>query len=497
MTATYPVETAPSLVEARNASLAYATRRGPITAVDAVSLQIAPGECVAICGRSGSGKSTLLALLGGLCAPTSGEVCFSGRPWTALRGHETQAIRAEQIGFMPQESVLLPGLRALDNVMLPQLIAGRSRAAACERAESLLTRVGLLERWDAYPAELSGGQQRRVALARALATEPRLLLADEPTNDLDALAEQEIVRILADLKATGATAIVVVTHDPAVAAIADRRLWMECGRLVVTADPLMVERPVVERLAVERPAVERPTHRMHAPADTAATAFELPPATLIPELPTAERTDWWRTAIPFAVGLGVAAVALGGIDRFVARRQQQVVETIREQRRLAEEMALQDLRADVDDVTAAGGGAFTATLFLENFRPDRKLYVLGPATGVAVQRDGRWESLPTTAGPAAAPHEIREVGADRLLMPVAFRLPDGPFDELLRGYVHVRLSATMVVSDRGDGAGDLFERSDAYFIYLRDPRLTEDDIRTVNGWASKAPVPLWIAMPAH
>lgn len=127
MTATYPVETAPSLVEARNASLAYATRRGPITAVDAVSLQIAPGECVAICGRSGSGKSTLLALLGGLCAPTSGEVCFSGRPWTALRGHETQAIRAEQIGFMPQESVLLPGLRALDNVMLPQLIAGRSR----------------------------------------------------------------------------------------------------------------------------------------------------------------------------------------------------------------------------------------------------------------------------------------------------------------------------------------------------------------------------------
>jgi len=487
MTAAYPAETAPSLVEARNASLAYATRRGPITAVDAVSLQIAPGECVAICGRSGSGKSTLLALLGGLCAPTSGEVCFSGRPWTALRGHETQAVRAEQIGFMPQESVLLPGLRALDNVMLPQLIAGRSRAAACERAESLLTRVGLLERWDAYPAELSGGQQRRVALARALATEPRLLLADEPTNDLDALAEQEIVRILADLKATGTTTIVVVTHDPAVAAIADRRLWMEQGRLAIGAEP-----PVVERLALERP-----TSRRNEPANTAAVAFELPPATLVPQVPTAESAGWWRTAIPFAVGLGVAAVALGGIDRFVARRQQQVVETIRQQRRLAEEMALQDLRADVDDVTAAGGGEFTATLFLENFRPARKLYVLGPATGVAVQRNGCWESLPTAAGPAAAAQEIREVGADRLLIPVAFKLPDGPFDELLRGYVHVRISATMVVSDRGDGEGDLFERSDAYFIYLRDPRLTEDDIRAVNGWASKAPVPLWIAMPAH
>ena len=479
--------TATPLVEARNAGLAYATRRGSITAVDAVSLQIAPGECVAICGRSGSGKSTLLALLGGLCAPTSGDVCFSGRPWTALRGHEIQAARAEQIGFLPQESVLLPGLRALDNVMLPQLIAGRSREAACERAEALLTRVGLLERWDAYPAELSGGQQRRVALARALSTEPRLLLADEPTNDLDALAEQEIVRILADLKATGTTAIVVVTHDPAVAAIADRRLWMEQGRLVVGAKPTVVERLVVER----------PQSSTNDPTDHQAAAFELPPVALVPQLPTAESTGWWRTAIPFAVGLGVAAVALGGIDRFVARRQQQVVETIRQQRRLAEEMALQDLRADVDDVTAAGGGAFTATLFLENFRPERKLYVLGPATGVALQRNGRWESLPTTAGPAAASHEIREVGADRLLIPVAFTLSDGPYDELLRGYVHVRISATMVVSDRGDGEGDLFERSDAYFIYLRDPRLTEDDVRAANGWGAKAPVPLWIAMPAH
>ncbi len=487
MTAPPLPKTALPLAETQNAGLAYVTRRGPITAVDAVSLQIAPGECVAICGRSGSGKSTLLALLGGLCAPTSGQVYFSGRPWTALRSDETQATRAKQIGFLPQESVLLPGLRAIDNVMLPQLIAGRSRRTACERGESLLTRVGLLERWDAYPAELSGGQQRRVALARALATEPRLLLADEPTNDLDALAEQEIVRILADLKGLGTTAIVVVTHDPAVAAIADRRLWMERGRLVATADTP----------AVERPALERPMSRVNEPANTASLAFELPPAALVPAMPTVESSGWWHTAIPFVFGLGVAAVALGGIDRLVARRQRQVVETIRQQRRLAEEMALQDLRADIDDVAAAGGGEFTATLFLENFRPDRKLYVLGPATGVAVQRNGRWESLPTAAAPAAAAQEIREVGADRLLIPVAITLPEGAYDELLRGYLHVKISASMVVSDRGDGEGDLFERSDAYYIYLRDHQLTEDDIRAANGWGAKAPVPLWIAMPAH
>ena len=121
--------------------------------------------------------------------------------------------------------------------------------------------------------------------------------------------------------------------------------------------------------------------------------------------------------------------------------------------------------------------------------------MLGPATGVAVQRDGRWESLPTGASPAA--REIRRVGADRLFMPISFTLPAGPYDELLRGYIHVRISASLVVGDRDDGTGDLFERSDAYYVYLRDPRLTEDAIRAANGWGAKAAVPLWIPMPAH
>jgi putative ABC transport system ATP-binding protein/macrolide transport system ATP-binding/permease protein/lipoprotein-releasing system ATP-binding protein len=473
--------TTPPLLETRDVALAYATGRGTIVAVDAVSMQVAPGECVAICGRSGSGKSTLLALLGGLCAPTSGTVLFAGRPWTALRSAEIQAVRAREIGFLLQESVLLPGLRVLDNVMLPQLIAGRSRGSACTQAESMLEQVGLLERWDAYPAELSGGQQRRVALARALATAPRLLLADEPTNDLDVHAEQEIVRILADIKRAGSTTIILVTHDPEVAAIADRRLWMERGRIVVTADAPVVQRPAIARADV---------------IPSAAAAFEPPPAALVPQPPSVEDAGWWRTALPFALGLGVAAMVLGGIDQVVARRQRQVVETIRQQRRLAEEMALQDLRADIDDVTAAPEGAFTATLFLENFRPERPLHVLGPATDVAVQRDGRWVTLPTETNPTAA-REIRKVGADRLFIPVAFTLPEGPYDELLRGYLHVRIAATMVVSDRDDGAGDLFERADAYYIYLRDPRLTEDAIRAANGWAAKAAVPLWIAMPAH
>lgn len=472
--------TAPPLLETRDAAIAYPTGRGAIVAVDAVSMQVAAGECVAICGRSGSGKSTLLALLGGLCAPTSGTVLFAGRPWSALRRAEIQAVRARDIGVLLQESLLLPGLRVLDNVMLPQLVAGRDRGSACRQAEAVLERVGLLERWDAYPAELSGGQQRRVALARALATAPRLLLADEPTNDLDVHAEQEIVGILSDIKQAGATTIVLVTHDPQVAAIADRRLWMERGRIAAAGVPS------AHRAAVARAEVP--------PA--AAAAFEPPPAALVPQPPTAEGAGWWRTLLPLAVGLGGAATILGGIDRVVARNQRQVVETIRRQRRLAEEMALQDLRADIDDVTHARAGTFTATLFLQNFRADRPLHVLGPATDVAVQRDGRWVTVATEKNPAAA-REIREVGTDRLLVPVAFALPEGPYDELLRGYLHVRIAATMVVSDRGDGAGDLFERADAYYIYLRDPRLTEEAIRDANGWTAKAVVPLWIAMPAH
>ncbi|MFM9010591.1 MAG: ABC transporter ATP-binding protein, partial [Planctomycetota bacterium] len=189
------------IIEARHASLTYATRRGPIAAVDSVSLAIDPGECVAILGRSGSGKSTLLALLGGLCAPTAGEVCFAGRPWRQRTARETSHVRASQVGLLLQDGGLMPGLRALDNVLLPAILAGKPRESLMMRAEELLGLVGLADRWDAYPAELSGGQQRRVALARALAAEPTLILADEPTGDLDTLAASEITTILARLRA--------------------------------------------------------------------------------------------------------------------------------------------------------------------------------------------------------------------------------------------------------------------------------------------------------
>ena len=271
------------LLEARNVGLAYATDRGSIRAVDDVTIQVAAGECVAICGRSGSGKSTLLALLGGLARPTSGTVLYAGRPWTELSAAEIQAARAGGIGLLWQESVLLPGLTALDNVVLPQLVAGHPRAAACARAAKMLARVGMRERWDAHPAELSGGQQRRVALARALATEPRLILADEPTNDLDAHAEAEIVRILAEIREAGKTAIVIVTHDPAVAAIADRRLWMERGRITDGATE-----------AAPRPAPPIGPPVSSSSAAVPLQAFEPAAPDLVPQAPAVPQAAPWN-----------------------------------------------------------------------------------------------------------------------------------------------------------------------------------------------------------
>ena len=220
------------IVEARAASLIYPTPRGRIIAVDAVSLRVDPGECVAILGRSGSGKSTLLALLAGLCSPTTGDVLFDGRTWSGRTLQEINAVRATGIGLLLQDSGLLPGLRALDNILLPAVLAGKSHAEAVARAEELLGMVGLRDRWDAYPAELSGGQKRRVALARALTNNPAVILADEPTGNLDSTTGNEILsfmrRAVDDLGQT----IVMVTHDPVAASFADRIIFLADGKVV-------------------------------------------------------------------------------------------------------------------------------------------------------------------------------------------------------------------------------------------------------------------------
>ena len=195
-----------------------------------VSFGVAEGEAVAILGASGSGKSTLLGLLAGLDTPTSGRVTIDGADLFALDEDARAELRGRLLGFVFQSFQLLPALTALENVMLPLELAGNRDAAA--RAREILARVGLAERLGHYPRQLSGGEQQRVALARAFVTRPKLLLADEPTGNLDARTGEQIIDLIFELNRERGTTLLLVTHDEALAARCSRQVRLAAGELV-------------------------------------------------------------------------------------------------------------------------------------------------------------------------------------------------------------------------------------------------------------------------
>jgi putative ABC transport system ATP-binding protein len=210
------------------------TRRLPsgdrtLTILDHVDLRIEAQEFVAILGPSGSGKSTLLALMAGLDRPTEGEVLLDGRPIQHLSEDALALLRRRHVGFVFQSFQLLSNLTARENVLLPLELLRREDSA--ERADALLAAVGLAERGHHYPSQLSGGEQQRVALARAFAPDPPLLLADEPTGNLDTATGARVLDLLSELRAAAGSTLVLVTHDPAVAARADRRVHLRDGRV--------------------------------------------------------------------------------------------------------------------------------------------------------------------------------------------------------------------------------------------------------------------------
>jgi len=223
--------TEPPIVEARHVSRTFPMAAAPVAALRDVSLGIASGEYVAVVGPSGCGKSTLLHILGCVDVPTGGEVLFHGRGVSSLSDGDRSRLRLREIGFVFQRFFLLPMLTAWENVELPQAEAGVDRAVRRRRATELLEYVGLSNRAGHRPSELSGGEMQRVAIARALANRPRLLLADEPTGELDQQTGGQIVTLLDELHKDG-TAVVVVTHDMAVAARAHRLLTMRDGQIV-------------------------------------------------------------------------------------------------------------------------------------------------------------------------------------------------------------------------------------------------------------------------
>ncbi|MGI5242490.1 ABC transporter ATP-binding protein [Dactylosporangium sp. CA-139066] len=216
------------MLSARRLSRRYGSDDGLVRAVDDVDLDVPAGRAVAVMGPSGCGKSTLLQLLGGLQRPSGGEVWLAGRRIDTMSERALARLRRDSIGFVFQAFHLMDELTAVENVELAALLAGRSPGRARRRAMYLLDRVGLADRARHLPSELSGGQRQRVAIARALTNEPLVVLADEPTGNLDTAATLEVLRLFEELRAAGQT-LVVVTHDARIAAVADQVVSMRDG----------------------------------------------------------------------------------------------------------------------------------------------------------------------------------------------------------------------------------------------------------------------------
>jgi putative ABC transport system ATP-binding protein len=220
-----------AVVEARSVSRVFPMPAGPVTALRDVSLCVGAGDYVAITGPSGCGKSTLLHLVGCVDSPTSGAIMFEGREVAALSESERSGIRLRRIGFVFQRFFLLPMLTAAENIELPQAEAGVPAAERRSRTRALLEYVDLADRADHLPSQLSGGEMQRVAIARALANRPALLVADEPTGELDEATGDHVADLFDRVHADG-TAILVVTHNAALAARARRRVAMKSGHLL-------------------------------------------------------------------------------------------------------------------------------------------------------------------------------------------------------------------------------------------------------------------------
>jgi putative ABC transport system ATP-binding protein len=217
------------LIQAQQLEKIVETSEGPLQILQPINVAINAGETVAIVGASGSGKSTLLSLLAGLDLATSGEVLIDNEKLSELDEEQRAKVRADKVGFIFQQFLLVPSLSALENVMLPAELAGHKGAE--KEARELLAKVGLEDRWHHYPNQLSGGEQQRVAIARAFVGQPKILFADEPTGNLDTHTGDKVEQLLFDLNKGYGTTLIMVTHDNQLAEKCQRVLRMEAGKL--------------------------------------------------------------------------------------------------------------------------------------------------------------------------------------------------------------------------------------------------------------------------
>src|SRR5262245_41580657 len=355
-------------------------RYGPALGHEAVrdaSLELGAGEFIAIVGRSGSGKSTLMAMLGALTRPTRGRLLLDGTDVWSLAESERANFRARHIGFVFQVPSLLSNLTAADNVAVPALL-GRTMDAdeGYARAHALLARVGLADRADAYPGSMSGGEQRRVAVARALINAPPLLLADEPTSDLDEDTETDIIDLLERLQRTEAFSLVLVTHDLELAKRAQRSYEMRQGSLAATALP----QAVVELQRRFTPARVRPEQPAPAPA----------------RAPIRLGANLWGGVKTFLIAAAVIFAAILAADVGVEKYQAMQVRERAARIAALQHLALNRLRGDVQSVSDLGDGRYELTTYLQNVGGEAPIYVMAPDMRAYVQVGTVWQEVPMT-----------------------------------------------------------------------------------------------------
>jgi putative ABC transport system ATP-binding protein/macrolide transport system ATP-binding/permease protein/lipoprotein-releasing system ATP-binding protein len=464
------------MLRASNLAKVYGTEPRRVEAIRDVDLDVAGGQFLAVTGRSGSGKSTLLGMIGGLSRPTAGTVVVDGVDLWSLSDAARAEYRARKIGFVFQFASLLPNLRAVDNVALPALV-GRTldTAAAYQRAEHLLDRVGLAARMGAYPGELSGGEQRRVALARALINAPVLLLADEPTGDLDEDTEAQILDLIRDVQRAEGITLIVVTHNLAVAHGADRLIRVRQGRIT------SVE---VDEAVPRQPLPARP--RFHFPEPEPREAALVPPHGRLGE--------GLRTfALRFGAWAAVTALLILGVNQAFSLYQRNQIEEHQQARQELKDLAMSGLRADIDELTAGPDGSYRLTLYLWNVTGGEALYVMAPTVRAYVQVGMIWQEVTLDPAGLSEGQVLQVTGRQKhryVLRPAVRR-----FEELLPGYMHVRFTNTMLVSRRREPADDLVERVDNYYVYLKPH--DADDAAILSKMKFPGKPPLWIPMPPH
>ncbi len=427
------------------------------------SVGICPGEAVAVLGRSGSGKSTLMAMLAGLCRPQRGSVQLlvpQPRDLWSLSTAERCRLRRGPIGFISQFTSLLPSLSTLENVLLPALLAGRSRdGALLAEAERWLAAVQLDHRQQVTAAQLSGGEQRRAIVARALLTNPAVLLADEPTSNLDGESETELFALLQDLCRRAGTALLMVTHSDALAQHCDRMLRLEAGVLREAGSGL-----------------------------ASAPLTPLPPQGDVDGVADAVPDPSRRRLLAGGVAAGLALVAGAGAWGQWWRGQRGRALQHRDQ---LQRLAFSGLSAELTALERLGQGGYRGTIAVDNLDRQQALYLLPLDVQLYVQQGSRWN--PYAAAWSEDSRSVLAVERPASLHVDLLDLPDR-FTELVPGYMHVRLDVTYAISDRPDPDAVPVERRDSFFVYLLP--LNPDPERIAQN-AFPGEVPLFIPMPPH